>query len=174
MPVVLRRSGVLAAILLLVLATPFRSCVLGGDALAVVYTLPYRVATAQANESLEVVTLRLLNKERIAARVAPLKEQPTLRAVARNHGVEMFTFGYLSHLSRDGRLPWQRVADAGFRAQYTGENLAYASDVQTAHGLLMRSPAHRRNILLPGYHRIGIGVVDGGTYGVIVVEEFSD
>ncbi len=174
MPAVLRRSVALAAILLLVLATPFRSRVLGGDALAVVHTLPYRVATAQANESLEGVILRLLNQERITARVAPLKDQPTLRAVARRHAVEMFTFGYLSHRSRDGRPPWQRVADAGFRAQYTGENLAYASDVQTAHRLLMRSAAHRRNILLPGYHRIGIGVVDGGIYGVIVVEEFAD
>jgi len=59
-------------------------------------------------------------------------------------------------------------------AVYVGENLAYARDVQLAHRLLMNSPGHRANILSPIYRWIGIGVMDGGPYGVIVVEDFTN
>jgi uncharacterized protein YkwD len=86
----------------------------------------------------------------------------------------MFAFGYLSHRSRNGRTPWDRVADAGALPEYVGENLVYASNVRAAHGLLMDSPDHRQNILSTDYHRVGIGVVDAGYRGVIVVEDFTN
>jgi len=38
----------------------------------------------------------------------------------------------------------------------------------------MKSPDHRAKVLSPVYHWIGIGVMDGGPHGVIVVEDFTD
>ncbi len=118
--------------------------------------------------------LDLVNRARGAAGGAPLAPNPALRALARQYGQEMFAHAYLSHRSLDGRDPWDRMAAAGIRFRYAGENLAYAADVQTANTLLINSPEHRRNILSTEYHRVGIGVLDGAGHGVIVVEEFTN
>lgn len=138
------------------------------------YVLPYRIAQAPASAAMESTMLALLNQSREAAGLAPLNANTTLRTVARLHGTDMFAFGYLSHQSRDGRLPLARVEAAGLSPWHVGENLAYAQDVPEAHRLLMNSPDHRSNILSPVYRWIGIGVMDGGPHGVIVVEDFTD
>lgn len=138
------------------------------------YTLPYRIAQAPASAAMEATIMALLNQSRQSAGLQPLKTSTTLRGVARSHGGDMFAYGYLSHQSRDGRLPLARVEAAGLTPWHVGENLAYAQDVQEAHRLLMNSPGHRANILSPLYRWIGIGVMDGGHDGVIVVEDFTD
>jgi len=138
------------------------------------YTLPYRVMQAPASSAMEVAMLALLNQSREAAGLSALTANPTLRSIARLHGSDMFAYGYLSHESRDGLLPLARVEAAGLSPWHVGENLAYAQDVQEAHRLLMNSPGHRANILSPVYRWIGIGVMDGGPHGVIVVEDFTD
>ncbi|HET7265340.1 MAG TPA: CAP domain-containing protein [bacterium] len=138
------------------------------------YTLPYRIAQAPASDAMETVMLTLLNQSRRAVGLRPLWANTTLRWVARTHGADMFAHGYLSHQSRDGRLPLDRIEGAGLSPWHIGENLAYARTVPDAHRLLMNSPGHRANILSPVYRRIGIGVMDGGADGVIVVEDFTD
>jgi len=139
-----------------------------------VLTLPVHVAQAPSNSSMETAMLALLNRSRAEAGRSVLLPNTTLTAVARVHGVDMFAFGYLSHRSRDGRTPWDRVTAAGVRPHIVGENLAFAPDVQEANTLLLESPGHRRNMLSTEYHRVGIGVVDGGDRGVIVVEDFTN
>lgn len=138
------------------------------------YVLPYRIAEAPASAALETTILVLVNQSRQAAGRWPLRANLTLRTVARTHGAEMFAYGYLSHQSRDGRLPLDRVEGAGLSPWHVGENLAYAQGVEEAHRLLMNSPGHRANILSPMYRWIGIGVMNGGRDGVIVVEDFTD
>jgi len=138
------------------------------------YDLPYRIAQVPASTAMEATMLALLNQSREAAGLSPLKANPALRGVARLHGSDMFANGYLSHQSRDGRLPLARVEAAGLSPWHVGENLAYAQDVREAHQLLLNSPGHRANILSPVYRWIGIGVMDGGQHGVIVVEDFTD
>ncbi len=146
----------------------------GGAIPAVVYQLPYRVVAPRVNADLELVALNLINQERVAAGVRPLVPHATMQLVARRHGVDMFTFGYLSHSSRDGRTPLDRVIEMNIRVHLVGENLAYASDLLAAHGALVNSEDHRRNMLSPEYHLVGIGVLDGGAAGLIVVETFGD
>jgi uncharacterized protein YkwD len=138
------------------------------------YVLPYRIVQAPASSAMEATMLALLNQSRDAAGLSALRATLTLRTVARLHGSDMFAYGYLSHESRDGRLPLDRVQSAGLSPWHVGENLAYAQDVQEAHRLLMNSPGHRANILSPIYRWIGVGVMDGGPHGVIVVEDFTD
>lgn len=145
----------------------------GGDPLAV-HPLPHRVPTAQARADLELSVLNLLNQERIEQGVLPLLPHARLRRAARAHGLEMFTHGFLSHRSRDGRTMVQRLVDHQIRARIVAENLAYARDVQTAHAALMDSDGHRKNILAPQFQVVGIAVIDGGAYGLIVVQDFAD
>ena len=139
-----------------------------------VYPLPVRVASPQIDEDLEVTVLNLINQQRVAVGLAPLMPHATIQNVARAHGREMFARGYLTHLSRDGRTPRDRVLGVGVRVRLIGENLAFAADARVAHDALMASEAHRRNILFPQYQLVGVAVVDGGAEGVIVVEDFSD
>jgi len=38
----------------------------------------------------------------------------------------------------------------------------------------MQSPGHRANILSANFGRIGVGVIDGGIYGQMYCQEFTD
>lgn len=152
---------------------PLRSLAFGASQ-AHVYPLPARVYSPQVAEDLEVTVLNLINQERFTAGLTPLMPHATIQRAARAHGREMFAWGYLTHSSFDGRTPRDRVLGLGVRVRLIGENVAYATDALAAHGALLASDAHRRNILFPQYRLVGIAVVDGGSDGVIVVEDFSD
>lgn len=164
--------GLLAAIVL-PSPGPVRTRVIG-QSTSVVYALPVRSETARVNEDLEVDVLNVLNEKRMRMGLVPLMPHATIQRAAREHGLEMFTHGYLSHRSRDGRMPQERLRDLGVNVHFVGENLAYAADVWQAYDALLASPPHRSNILYPGYRLIGIGVIDGGEDGVVVVQDFSD
>jgi uncharacterized protein YkwD len=43
-----------------------------------------------------------------------------------------------------------------------GENVGVGGTVRSVHRAFMSSSGHRRNILLPGYTRVGVGVVKSG------------
>ncbi|MDQ7849993.1 MAG: CAP domain-containing protein [Armatimonadota bacterium] len=148
--------------------------VLGAPTAWATYPLPFRTTAAQSSWEREVTMLNLVNNERAAAGLAPLMPHATIRSVARAHGLEMVAFGYLSHVDRSGLGPQQRVLRRGVRVRLVGENIAYAATIREAHEALMTSEAHRENILLPDYRLVGIGVIDGGPYGVVVVENFGD
>jgi uncharacterized protein YkwD len=138
------------------------------------YALPYRLAGVPASATMETAMLALINRSRRAAGLDSLKASTPLRTVARRHGSDMFSNGYFSHESQDGRFPLDRVQAAGLFPWHVGENLAYAPDVETAHHRLMNSPGHRENILSPVFRWIGVGIMDGGRRGVMVVEDFTD
>jgi len=137
-------------------------------------TLPYRATAAQSSSALESEDLILVNRARAAAGLVLLAQYDPLRDVARAYAHELFSSGYLSHVSRAGETLPDRIVAAGIAAHVVGENLAYAADVQQAHEALMASPPHRRNILYSPYRLVGIAVVDGGAKGVVVVEDFTD
>lgn len=147
--------------------------VTGGNTAAVI-SLPYRVPAAAFSWALEMTDLYLVNQERAAIGLPALMPHAGIRTAARLHGQELFALGILSHRSVDGRWPAQRVWGLGVRVTLVAENLAYAGTVQEAHRTLMTSAAHRTNLLSPRYRRVGIAVIDGGAFGVIVVQDFTD
>jgi len=85
----------------------------------------------------------------------------------------MLAHGYLSHQSPDGRTPQQRALLMNVRVQMVAENVAFATDVQAAHLAFMSSEVHRLAILSRGARVVGVGVVEGGGLGMIVVEDFG-
>ena len=117
----------------------------------------------------------LVNRERQVAEVAPLLFDTRLRDVAQEYAKTMFSNGFFSHTSlMDGSTAAERVQSAGISYGILGENLAFAPDAYIAHQGLMNSEGHRRNILSSDYRRVGIGIADGGIYGKMFVQLFSN
>lgn len=116
----------------------------------------------------------LVNLERKKAGVAQLKLRTDLVDIARNYAKDMWTRGYFSHYSPEGKNVANRLEDAGISFRIVGENLALAPTVLVAHSGLMNSQGHRENILNPEYRQIAIGVIDNKSYGKIFVQIFTD
>lgn len=128
------------------------------------------------NDSIsEIAMFNLINRERRMQGVKSLRFDEGLRQAAREYGRIMFINGFFSHYSAfDDASPAERLDRHAIKYLITGENLAYAPDVQIAHNGLMNSEGHRKNILFPEFGKVGIGVIDGGVFGKIFVQEFTD
>jgi uncharacterized protein YkwD len=118
--------------------------------------------------------LILLNKERGKVGASELSPDEKLSEVARAHCKDMFTRGYFSHYTPEGKSPFDRMNDGGVEFGYAGENLALAPNTILAMKGLMNSPGHKANILSENFEKVGIGVIDGGVYGEMFCQEFTD
>ena len=136
--------------------------------------LSFKVVKAQVRPTFEAAMLEMVNKERIKNGLKPLQADPELTPVARAHSQDMFTRGYFAHVDPEGKDPFDRMKAAHIRFMDAGENLALAQTVEIAHTNLMNSPGHRANILNPAFGRVGIGILDGGFYGLMISQEFRD
>ena len=136
--------------------------------------LNFIVRKAPPQPQLEEQMLQLVNQERSKAGLNALKADKELVVVARSHSDDMFSRGYFSHISPEGETPFDRIRMAGIPFLTAGENLALAQTLKLAHEGLMKSPGHRANILNPSYGRLGIGILDGGIYGLMVTQNFRD
>jgi len=94
--------------------------------------------------------------------------------VARAHSKDMFVKGYFAHVNLEGKDPFERMKDAHLKFKTAGENLALAQTLEIAHENLMKSPGHRKNIMNPSFNRVGIGIQDGGFYGIMISQEFRN
>jgi uncharacterized protein YkwD len=136
--------------------------------------LPFKVIAPPPRADLEALMLSWVNAERIKAGLNTVKADPELTMVGRKHSVDMFQQGYFSHVSPGGKGPFDRMHDDGVQFTNAGENIALAPTLDIAHNGLMHSPGHRANILRPEFGRLGIGIVDGGKYGLMISQEFRN
>jgi uncharacterized protein YkwD/uncharacterized membrane protein required for colicin V production len=136
--------------------------------------LKFRVDDADPDPANEQAMLDLVNQERTSRGLVALTMDEPLRDVARAHAADMFARGYFAHDTPEGVDPFDRMSAAGILFGIAGENLALAPTLDMAHNGLMNSPGHRANILRPEFRKVGIGVLDGGIYGKMWVQEFSD
>ncbi|AKD04194.1 CvpA family protein [Pontibacter korlensis] len=136
--------------------------------------LPYKVEHPVPQPELEAQMLELINEERIANGLKPLKADTALRSVARQHSTDMFRRGYFSHYSPEGTDAGDRIRQAGIPFLVSGENLALAPTLSVAHEGLMNSPGHRANILQKRYGRVGIGVMKGRPGQLMITQNFRN
>jgi uncharacterized protein YkwD len=136
--------------------------------------LKFRVTQAPPRPELEAQMLEMVNAERRAAGLKPLRADPELTKVARAHSRDMFARGYFSHVSPEGHDLGRRLRQASLGYLAAGENLALAPTLSSAHSGLMHSPGHRANILRPQFGRLGIGILDGGAHGLMVTQAFRN
>jgi len=136
--------------------------------------LRFTVADPRVRPDLEAVMLEMVNDERAAHGLKPLKPDTELTQVARAHSRDMFARGYFSHVTPEGKELSHRIRQARLGYLVAGENLALAQTLPLAHQGLMHSPGHRANILRPQFGRLGVGVMDGGKRGLIVTQNFRN
>lgn len=136
--------------------------------------LRFTVANPRIRTDLEAKMLELVNAERRAAGLQLLRADPAMAQVARAHSRDMFARGYFSHVAPDGKTLGDRVRVAKIPFVAAGENLALGPTLQVCHDGLMKSPGHRANILHSSFGRLGIGVLDGGRYGLMITQNFRN
>lgn len=136
--------------------------------------LRFSTTKVTIDEKAERQMLDLVNKERAKAGVGPVAMDEKLRQLARDYSKDMFARGYFSHYNPEGQSPFDRMDERGITYVHAGENLALAPNVELAMQGLMESPGHRANILSENFGKIGIGVMDGGIYGQMFTQEFTN
>lgn len=144
---------------------------------AAVATMPTAGATdgAQHKQALtadEEQAVALLNADRAAHGLPPLRINLTLAALAREYAQDMIDRGYFSHVSPEGEAFSDRLARYGVDFRSAGENLGVNGSVAAAERMLMNSPAHRANILGKDFAEVGIGVRSAADGSVYVVQVF--
>lgn len=136
--------------------------------------LGFKTSQFQPSKALEEEMISLVNSERKKRGLNTLEFDVNLRETGRVHSKDMFERGYFSHYSPEGESVADRAQRQGISYLIIGENLAYAPSLEIAHDGLMNSEGHRANILSDSYNKIGIGIMDGGIYGLMITQVFSN
>jgi len=135
------------------------------------------VARELTDEQIAYQLLELVNRERAANKLPPLRLHPQLQAASHWMAQDMATNEYLDHTDHEGRELEGRLAAFEYREyQAVGENVA-AGQPTAAEVMAnwMESPGHRSNILNPDFCEIGIGHVQNsaGKFQHYWVQEFG-
>lgn len=136
--------------------------------------LGFQTSEFKVDEGDEKNMINLVNKERSLKGLKTLEYDSKLQEAARMHSSDMFKRGYFAHFSPEGESVADRAQKANVEFFVIGENLAFAPSLELAHKGLMNSEGHRANILSTDFNKVGIGVMDGGIYGKMYTQVFSD
>ncbi len=133
-------------------------------AFSLLLSAPAAFASPSKPSSAEAGLLASMNQTRAAHGLAQLTLDPTLIRAARSHSLDMLRRDYFAHGSF-----LSRMLSFNARGPVVGENLAWGAGSFASPATVIRewlqSPEHRRNLLRPGYRRIGIGAAIGGFLG---------
>ncbi len=124
-------------------------------------------SSAAAIEVAKGATLCLLNEQRAAASLAPLRSEAVLERAATGYSVAMISQRVFAHVLPDGVVLRARLSEYLAPAgEWTiGENLGWGERELTTPASMvdawMHSEGHRRNIMDGAFRDIGIGIVPG-------------
>ena len=148
-------------------------------ALVCVPAVGQAAAETSYSGSSENRVLVLLNDIRHEHGLSSFVASRALRAAAREHSADMLARGYFEH---DGpNESFDKRIRRFLKSPLVGENIAwgtgrYASPESIVR-LWMNSSPHRRIILMPSLHRVGLGVAKGSFQGnqgaVMATADFS-
>ncbi|MBI2028689.1 MAG: CvpA family protein [Candidatus Levybacteria bacterium] len=139
-----------------------------------ILSLNFKTANFSIDRNAENDMFNLINKERVNRGIKQLVFDDKLRDVGRSHCKDMFERGYFSHYTLEGNSPFDRMEEENIVYSQAGENLALSPNTDLAMQGLMNSEGHKANILSSDFGRVGIGVIDGGIYGEMFCQEFTD
>lgn len=123
--------------------------------------------SARAAVSPEARFVQLINQERVAAGLSPLRSTSSLGAIAERHSERMRRDADIYHNSNLANEITGRWTGAG-------ENVGVGFDVDGLHAAFMASHDHRVNIMGARFDDIGLGVVIDDSGEVYVTEVFVD
>jgi uncharacterized protein YkwD len=150
--------GLSAAVLAVLLGTPGTETAKGVGTTAAACAVG---AWGTPRDDLADDVVRIVNRYRVEIGVRPLRLSASLTRSATwkaRHMAHFYYFGHSDPAPPVSRTVFERLAACGFGAS-GGENIAYG--YRTAHAVVrawLGSPGHRRNIELPSWKYIGVGV----------------
>lgn len=125
-------------------------------------TAPKTQPQSDSLEQMELALHNRINAQRKKQGLKPLRDNPTLRKVARAYSRRMSEEKFFSHNDPSGKSVAARVGIAGITYRMLGENIAKSLNVRdplkTAEQGWMNSKGHRENILREGFTETGIGI----------------
>jgi uncharacterized protein YkwD len=148
---------------------------------------------AEIDEACRYV-LTLINRDRQAEGLEPVELDAIASAGAQRHARDMASHGFTAHWGSDGSVPEQRYTEAG-GTDMVQENVACLFDgvprdldpsprfdpalLEQLQRMFMDevppNDGHRRNILKPGHHRVGIGLAQPAAVNQpCLAQEFVD
>lgn len=139
-----------------------------------IVSLNFKTQNFSPDVGAERYMFSLINKERLSREVKEVVFDQGLNKVGRDHCKDMFERGYFSHYTPEGLSPFDRMDEAGIVYNAAGENLALSPNTDIAMQGLMASPGHKANVLSVNFGRVGVGVIDGGIYGEMFCQEFTN
>jgi uncharacterized protein YkwD len=117
---------------------------------------------ALGDEELIAAALAKANAIRLENSVSELELDPKLTLAAQRHAEDMKARNFFDHKNPDGKLPPDRVKDAGGQFRAVGENIAKGiTDVDQLFQLWLDSKPHKEGLLEKAYTKHGIGYKDG-------------
>ncbi|MEO7556482.1 MAG: CAP domain-containing protein [Acidimicrobiales bacterium] len=112
--------------------------------------------------------LDLVNADRAAAGLSSLQWRDDVSAIAVVWSQAMVAAGQITHNDEYFSAATQALLGSSSR----GENVANTGSIEAADYGFMNSPHHRANMLDPGFTQAGFGVVQDGTGGLWITEDF--
>ncbi len=122
-------------------------------------------------EPLEHDMAELINIERQARGLVPLRLDDELSDVARSYSQRMAATDQVHH--RLDRPMEERIEKALPGTCLFGENVSKHTSIDYSLGDLMLSDGHRKNLLHPDYTVVGIGIVKGEGDYLYITQEFA-
>jgi uncharacterized protein YkwD len=148
-----------------------------GEALPVSDVPPISFALPPSGDvaAAEQYTIDLINAQRLAAGVAPLRRDEVVMGIARARVADMVARGYTGHNDpvTGESLARSMLTAAGYGSSFIGENWYGSSQgpprvADIAMGWFMTDPPHAQNILNPNYAAVGVGIAYNGRQWLLV------
>ncbi|MGM0397284.1 MAG: S-layer homology domain-containing protein [Bacillota bacterium] len=103
--------------------------------------------------------LDLVNVERAAEGINPLKMHAELSKIAYEKSKDMAIYDYFSHTSPNYGSPFEMMKEFGISYRAAGENIAMGQPTpEMVVKAWMESPGHRQNIMNDNFGNLGVGV----------------
>lgn len=132
-----------------------------------------KVEQSAPSEQAEAV-LKLVNAERAKAGLKALKMSEELRSIANLKSRDMAEKNYFSHESPTYGSPFKMLQDFGVHYRAAGENIAAGQKTpEEVMQSWLNSSGHRANILNANFDTLGVGVYNGGKYGIYWTQLFT-
>ena len=150
-----------------------------------------RQETRLSIQQIEQTIFSEMNRQRILYGIKPLKNNPTLDKLARQHSQDMATRNFFSHTNPDKQTPAERAIEFGFDKKLLSPNrylVGVAENIgklpiglisnkkntfventpesiaQNQVKMWMSSPSHKKNILNTQFEEVGTGTAFDGKY----------
>ena len=130
-------------------------------------------STESSLSQYELKVVELVNAERQKNGLKPLTIDEKLSQVARLKSADMRDNNYFSHQSPTYGSPFDMMKKFGISYRTAGENIAAGQ--RTPEAVVqawMNSSGHRANILNANFTHIGVGYVQGDSYGTYWTQQF--